>query len=66
MKPGGMMVKKVNVEGLGNPVHGEYVRSEVWKLIERKNLESRNHGCYHMSSSFLPTISYLGEFLEPK
>ena len=33
MKPGGMMVKKVNVEGLGNPVHGEYVRSEVWKLI---------------------------------
>jgi hypothetical protein len=39
----GIKVKKVKVERLGNPVRGEYVRSEVWieptdaKLIEKEN-----------------------------
>ena len=44
----GMKVKKVKVERLGNPVHGEYVKSEVWieptdaKLIEKENFGIEN------------------------
>ena len=44
----GLKVKKVKVERIGNPVKGEYVRTEVWiepadaKMIENEDYEIEN------------------------